>query len=273
VAEIAYRLVGGTGEPVLRWYAHGGGPAPTADEEVPVDRPDFAAPDVRELRRRVALTCRILYQQGLADYLGHPSARIGESGYVVVKPKFSPRIKGFGAMTTDNMLVVDLDGHTHVGDDPPPSELSLHLEIYRARPDVKAIVHTHQLMSTLFGVVDRPILPLLHLEGPLVADGIALYPSAKLITTPERGREMAQALGNHALMHLQGHGIVTTGPRIEEAAIAAIMLERLAHANYLAATLGTPRVIPPDEIALLRAESQPPEGRWAFYSSLVEEPT
>jgi L-ribulose-5-phosphate 4-epimerase len=237
-----------------------------------VDRPDFAGPEVREVRRRVALACRILGQQGLADYLGHPSARIGDSEYIVVKPKHSVRIKGMGDMSAENMLVVDLDGHMYMGDDPPPSELSLHLEIYRARPDVKAVVHTHQLMSTIFGVVNRPILPILHLEGPLVDDGIAVYPSAKLITTPERGREMAQALGQHKLMHLQGHGIVTTANTIQEATIAAAMLERLAHANYLAAVLGTPRVIPPDEMALLKAEMQPPDGRWAYYSSLVQEP-
>jgi L-ribulose-5-phosphate 4-epimerase len=237
-----------------------------------MERPDFASPEVRELRRRVALSCRILAQQGLADYLGHPSARIGDTGYVVVKPKFSTRIKGHGAMTAENMLVVDLDGRTLVGDDPAPSELSLHLEIYRARPDVKAIVHTHQMMATCFGIAGREILPILHLEATLVADGIAVYPSAKLITTPERGREMAQAFGQHRLMHLQGHGIVTTGPRIEEATVAAVMLERLAHANYLVQALGTPRVIPPDELALLRAEMQPQEGRWSYYSSLVEEP-
>jgi L-ribulose-5-phosphate 4-epimerase len=237
-----------------------------------VNRPDFASPEVRELRRRVALACRILYQQGLADYLGHPSARIGNSEYIVVKPKFSTRIKGHGSMVAENMLVADLDGNILVGDDPPPSELSLHLEIYRARPDVMAVVHTHQLMATCFGVAGREILPILHLEAALVADGIAVYPSAKLITDAERGREMARALGDKNVMHLQGHGIVTTGPRIEEATVAAIMLERLAHANYIVAALGTPRVIPPDELALLQAERQPPEGRWAYYSSLVEEP-
>ncbi len=237
-----------------------------------MDRPDFASPEVRALRRHVALACRILYQQALADYVGHPSARIGDSEYIVVKPKFSTRIKGHGSMTTEDMLVAGLDGRVYVGDDPPPSELSLHLEIYRARPDVKAVVHTHQLMATCFGVAGRPILPILHLEATLVADGIAVYPSSKLITNPERGREMAQALGQHRVMHLQGHGIVTTGPRIEEATIAAIMLERLAHANYIAQALGTPRVIPPDELALLREEMQPPEGRWAYYSSLVAEP-
>ncbi len=234
--------------------------------------PDFTTPSVRELRRQVALACRILYQQGLAEYLGHPSARIGESGYVVVKPRFSTRVTGFGSMSADTMLVVDLDGRVYLGEDPPPSELSLHLAIYRARPDVHAVVHTHQLMATCFGVAGRPILPILHLEGPLVADGIAIYPSSQLIVNAERGREMAQALGQHRLMHLLGHGIVTTGPTIQEATLAAIMLERLAHANYVAQALGPPRVIPPDEIALLRAEAQPPDGRWAYYSSLVEEP-
>ncbi len=137
---------------------------------------------------------------------------------------------------------------------------------------MKAVVHTHQLMATCFGIAGRPILPILHLEGPLVADGIAVYPSSKLITTPERGREVAQALGQHRLLHLVGHGVVTTGPTIQEATLAAIMLERLAHANYIVQALGTPRVIPPDELALLRAESQPPDGRWAYYSSLVETP-
>ncbi|SRR5579884_2336798 len=237
-----------------------------------MERPDFTGPEVRELRRRVALACRILYQQGVADYMGHPSARIGDTDYVVVKPRHSVRIKGFGSMTAENMLVVDLDGKVYVGDDPPPNELSIHLEIYRVRPDVRGIVHTHQLMATCFGVAGREILPILHLEGPLVADGIAIYPSSKLILTPERGREMAQCLGQHRVMHLVGHGIVTVGPRIEEATIAAIMLERLAHANYIAQALGTPRVIPDDEMELLRAEIQPPEGRWAYYSSLVEEP-
>ncbi len=237
-----------------------------------MDQPDLSAPAVRDLRRRVALACRILYQQGLADYLGHPSARIEDTPLVVIKPRFSMRVKGHGTMTAEQMLIVDLDGRIYAGDDPPPSELSLHLEIYRARPDVKAVVHTHQLMATCFGIAGRPILPILHLEGPLVADGIAVYPSSKLITTPERGREVAQALGQHRLLHLVGHGVVTTGPTIQEATLAAIMLERLAHANYIVQALGTPRVIPPDELALLRAESQPPDGRWAYYSSLVETP-
>jgi L-ribulose-5-phosphate 4-epimerase len=237
-----------------------------------MERPDFASAEVYELRRQVALACRILYKLGLVDYLGHPSARIGDSPYVVIKPGKSERVRGLATMNTSQMLIVDLDGRQHVGDDPPPSELRLHLEIYRARPDVKAVVHTHQLMATCFGTVGRPILPILHLEGLAVADGIAVYPHAHLITTPERGRAVAAALGQRSVLHLQGHGIVTTGASIQEATLASIHLERLAQANYIAQALGTPRVIPPEEIAQLREDLVPPPARWAYYSSLVEEP-
>jgi ribulose-5-phosphate 4-epimerase/fuculose-1-phosphate aldolase len=237
-----------------------------------VERPDLTSSAVRELRRQVALACRILYKLGLADYLGHPSARIGDGDHVVVKAGKSVRVRGMAEMGVDQMLIVDLDGRQHLGDDPPPSELSLHLEIYRARPDVKAVVHTHQLLTTCFGAAGRPILPILHLEGLVVADGLATYPHAHLITSRERGRAMAAALGRRAHLHLQGHGIVTTGPTIQEATLAAVHLERLAQANYVALTLGTPRIIPPAEIAELREDVAPPEGRWAYYSSLVEEP-
>src|SRR4051794_34998364 len=112
---------------------------------------NFTSPDVRELRRQVALSCRILYKLGLADYLGHPSARIGDGEYVIIKPKHSVRIRGMAEMTAETMCIVDLDGKQYFGEDVPPSEVYLHLELYRARPDVKAIVHTHQLMATCFG--------------------------------------------------------------------------------------------------------------------------
>jgi L-ribulose-5-phosphate 4-epimerase len=237
-----------------------------------MERPDFTSDAVRDLRRRVALSCRILYKLGLADYLGHPSARIGDSEYVVVKPKHSVRIRGMAEMTAENMCIVDLDGKQYAGEDAPPSELSLHLEIYRARPDVKAVVHTHQLTATCFGVAGREILPLLHLESQFIGDEIAVYPSAQLIVNAERGRAVARALGSHSVMHLQGHGIVTTAADVEGATLSAIHLERLAQANYMVAVLGGPqRVIPPDELAQLRADTQAPAGRWAYYASLVDQ--
>lgn len=226
-----------------------------------------------DLKERVATACRVLFRLGLADYMGHASARIPGTDLVVIKPRHSLSIRALGEVTADQMVVIDLDGHLVEGADKPPSERYIHTAIYRARPDVGGVVHTHQLLATVFGIVARPILPLLHVEAALVARGIPIYPSPELVDDPERGAALAAALGDHPVCHLQGHGIVTAMPTVEEAAIAAIHLERLAQANLLAAQLGgTPRVITPQEIARLAGPMVDYRVRWAYYASLAEPP-
>src|SRR5687767_7566790 len=101
--------------------------------------------------------------------MGHPSARIPDTNLAVIKPRFSVDIRGMSEMTAQHMIIVDFDGNLVEGDHGPPGETSIHTEIYRARPDVQAVVHTHQTMSTAFGMVDRPLLPLIHVESELVA--------------------------------------------------------------------------------------------------------
>ncbi len=168
--------------------------------------------------------------------------------------------------------VIDLDGNMVAGTHHPPGERFIHTEIYRARPDVGGIVHTHQTLATMFGVMQREILPLLHVEAPLVARGIPTYPSPELIHDPERGAAVAAALGDYPVCHLQGHGVVTVAPTVQEATIAAIHLERLARANYIAAQLGgNPRVIPQAEIDRLHGPMVDYRVRWAYYTSLVED--
>lgn len=222
------------------------------------------------LKEQVAAACRILFRLGLADYLGHPSARVPGTDRIIIKPRHSLRVHGMGNLTADEMVIIDLNGNHLEGDDPPPGERFIHTEIYRARPDVLGIVHTHQTLSTVFGIVQRPILPILHVEAPLVARGIPTYPSPELVSTPEQGAELASALSDYALCHLQGHGIVTVNPTVEEATLAAIHLERLARANYMAAQLGTPRVITPEEIERLAGPMVGYQVRWSYYVDLVE---
>lgn len=203
--------------------------------------------------------------------MGHASARMPGTDLVVTKPRHSVRIRGMTRLRADQMIRVDLDGRLVEGEDPPAKEVLIHTAIYRARPDVGGVVHTHQTLATIFGVVGRPILPLLHVEAPLVARGIPIYPSPELIDTPERGDAVAQVLGDFPVCHLQGHGIVTVGATVEEATVHAIFLERLARANLLAAQLGTPRVITPQEIARLAAPMVGTDVRWAYYSSLLDD--
>ncbi|MCL5960873.1 MAG: class II aldolase/adducin family protein [Chloroflexi bacterium] len=226
---------------------------------------------VQQLKEKVALSCKILGKLGLADYLGHVSARVPGTDLVVVKPRHSPKITSFAAMTAREMAVVNLDGKHIDGDYPPPSEVQLHLQVLKARPDVGSVVHTHQRMATAFGIAGREILPVLHLEAGVVAKGLPVYPSPDLIITVEQGAEVARALGQSTACLLQGHGVVVVGEIVEEATVNTIHLENLAEMNYRVAQLGTAKVISPESIAKNMVEKQPIWGRWAHYCSLLEE--
>jgi L-ribulose-5-phosphate 4-epimerase len=225
-----------------------------------------------ELRETVATASRILARLGLVDYMGHVSGRVPGTDRVVTKPRHSETIRGMDRLSAEQMIVIDLDGDLLEGQDGAAKERFIHTQIYKARPDVLGVVHTHQTLATIFGVVGRPILPILHVEAPLVARGIPIYPSPELIETPELGDAVARTLGDGAVCHLQGHGIVTAAASVEEATIHAIHLERLARANYLAAQLGTPRIITPHEIDRLTGPMVGYKVRWAYYKSLLEGP-
>jgi L-ribulose-5-phosphate 4-epimerase len=229
--------------------------------------------DERELRELVAASGQILYEQELVDYLGHSSARVPGTDRVLIKPKHSPKTLGMHTLTADDMIVIDLDGNLVEGREKPPTETYIHTEIYRARDDVLAVVHTHQPTATLMGVMNAEILPVLHVQaGQLGGNGIPVWPSPLLVTNPERGRNLAAALGVANVGHLQGHGIVSVAADVKTATVQAIMLEQLAEANLRILLAGRrPRVIPSDEIAELQREMAPVEGRWAYYLQLVHE--
>ena len=233
-----------------------------------------ASLDEREQRDLLATACRILGTLGLSDYLGHPSVRL-DAERVLIKPKHSPRVRGLQTMQAQDMVLIDLDGRRLGGPldggEEPPSERFIHTEIYKARPDVRAVVHTHQPMATLLGIVGLDILPLLHVESSVVQQQpVPTFPCAELVTTQALGAGVAHALGSHRVCHLQGHGIVSVAQTLQEATLGAIHLERLAEVNYKVALLGRPpRVIPSPELESLQRHLASPAGRWAYYAELA----
>jgi L-ribulose-5-phosphate 4-epimerase len=223
-----------------------------------------------ELRKVLADCCAILYRLGLTDYMGHPSVRIPGTNNLLIKPRHSTRIRAMDRVKPEDMIVVDLDGNLVEGQDGPPAERFIHTCIYRARPDVQSVVHTHQPMATIMGVASQPILPILHVESPLVEKPVPVWPCAKLVTDNELGDDLAEALGDHSVALLQGHGMVSASTTIQEATLAAIHLERLADANYKVLAINSkPRVIPPDEIRQLKERGVGMEVRWAYYAELA----
>ncbi len=223
-----------------------------------------------ELRQLLADSCRILFRLGLVDYMGHPSVRIPGTDRVLIKPQHSLRIKSQDRITPDDMVVIDLEGNPIEGNDRPPGERFIHTCIYRARPDVQAVVHTHQPMATVMGIASTPILPILHVESALMQEPIPLWPCAKLVTDNQLGQELAQTLGEHSVCHLQGHGIVSVAATVQEATIGAIWLEHLAEANWRVRSMGRePRVIPSEEIQQREASGVGWQVRWAYYREVT----
>lgn len=225
-------------------------------------------PEEDRFRRLLTASSMIQFRLGLTEYLGHTSVRLPGGGYLI-KPKHSPSVKGMDTLRPEDFIVVDDDGRT-TSEAVPPSEVFVHTEIYRRRSDVDVVLHTHQPMATLMGILGAPILPLLHVHSALVAEPLPTWPCSLLVQDRELGRSLAEQLGDSRAAHLQGHGIVIAAKTVEEATVDAIHLEQIATTNLEVLKTGlAPRVVPPDEIATLQEQIAPVGGRWAYYASVA----
>jgi ribulose-5-phosphate 4-epimerase/fuculose-1-phosphate aldolase len=225
-----------------------------------------------DLRQQLADVCRVLFRLHLVDYMGHPSVRVPGTDLILIKPRHSEQIRAQDRIGPEQMALISLDGVQVGGDFPPPGERFIHTEIYRARPDVQAVVHTHQPMATVMSIGEVPILPVLHVEGEVVEKPVPLWPHSVLVTDAALGASLASALGPHKIALLQGHGVVSAAGSLGEAALQAIHLERLAEANWRVRAMGaTPRAIPVDELHQRAAAGVEWQVRWGYYLQITSD--
>jgi L-ribulose-5-phosphate 4-epimerase len=178
---------------------------------------------------------------------GNVSARDPESGYMVIKPSGVR----YEDLRPEQLVILDLGGRRVEGDLKPSSDAASHLYIYRHRPDVNGVVHTHSPYATAFAALGRPIPAYLtaiadEFGGPIPCAGFAL------IGGEEIGRVVVDSIGNCPAVLLKNHGAFTVGPTAEAAVKAAVMLEDIAHTVWIALQLGQPEEIPPEDVARLR---------------------
>jgi L-ribulose-5-phosphate 4-epimerase len=177
---------------------------------------------------------------------GNVSARDSETGYVVIKPS---GIR-FEHLRPEHMVVVDLDGNIIEGTLKASSDTASHLYIYRHRPDVGGIVHTHSAYASAFAANNRPIPVYLTAQadefgGPIPCGGFAL------IGGEEIGKVVLESIGTSCAVLLKNHGVFTIGKDAEAAVKAAVMTEDVARTTFLALQLGQPDEIAPEDIAKL----------------------
>jgi len=177
---------------------------------------------------------------------GNISARDPETGYVVIKPS---GIR-YEALRPSQMVILNLEGRLIEGDLKPSSDVDSHLYIYRCRPDVNGVVHTHSPYATAFAAVNQPIPVVLtamgdEFGGPIPCGGFAL------IGGEEIGKLVIETIGTSCAVLLKNHGVFTIGKTVEAAVKAAVMTEDAAHTVWLALQIGKPDVIPDEDVKKL----------------------
>src|SRR5205085_5677333 len=127
------------------------------------------------------------------------------------------------ALTAADIIEIDMDGRPVGTDVVPPMEFHIHTEIYRRRPDVNAVAHTHPLWSTLFSMTGEAVQPVTMQAA--VMGPIQLFPKTASINQKPLAEELAAALGPHRVVMPKSHGPVGVGGDIVEAFVFAIYLE------------------------------------------------
>lgn len=210
-----------------------------------------------EIRRELVALNQALPANNLVSWTsGNVSVRDPQSGLVAIKPSGVQ----FADLTAESMVVVDLDGRVVEGDRKFSSDTASHLVIYRHRPDVNGVVHTHSNYATAFAALGRPIPVYLTAQadefgGPVPCGGFAL------IGGEEIGRIVVETIGASPAVLLKNHGVFTVGASGQAALKAAVMVEDIARTAWLALQLGQPDEIPAELIARLHRRYQDEYGQ------------
>ncbi len=190
-----------------------------------------------EAKTELAKAHRILHMEGLVEdtYRGHITLRTGE-GIVYIKAW----AKGFQDVDETNLLGVDLEGNLVEGKGRLHSELPIHLEIYRRRPDIVSVAHVHPYHSVLLSSVFDGKMKMISQNGMHFWEGIPFHTSPELINSKGQGEALAKLMGERLVLLMRNHGIVTAGRSLEEAVVLAIDFEKAAREHLMISTIGTP---------------------------------
>lgn len=203
--------------------------------------------DTQELRHKIATSTRILVKERLIGPFGHPSARVPGTDLVAVLGHTHDDIKDLGQTNADDVVLMELDGTVVEGKLDAPGERFIHTEIYKARPEVQAVVHAHPMSCIAFSIAGVALRPIWHL-CTVFAEGIPTHESSIQIDNAERAQALVATLGGHKAVLMKGHGVAVVGESIEEATVSAVNLERSARLQTVVAGLGEVREIPRSEL-------------------------
>ena len=199
----------------------------------------------QEHKRSVAETARKMAELGLVvGTAGNVSVRLEpECGRELMA--VTPSATSYENLTHDDIVVADFEIEPQEGELPPSSESLLHVGIYRRRPDVHAVVHTHSVNSSVLAVSGIDLPPVID-EVVIYVGGAVKVSRYGFPGTPELADNVCEALGYNKAAFIANHGAVTVGKTLEEALSLCLLVERACQIYIMARNLGQVIPIPPE---------------------------
>ncbi len=197
-----------------------------------------------QLLQDLALANRILFNEGVLDGFGHISVRDPSNS----QRFYISRMMAPALVTVDDLLEVDLEGVVHDSAGRRTYvERFIHSEIYKARPEVQSVVHSHSPTVIPFGVTGTRLRPVCHMSGFLggktpvyeIRDFIGER-SSLLVTNQKLGKALADTLGEENVALMRGHGSVAVGTSIKQSVYRAVYTEVNARLQAQSLALGEP---------------------------------
>lgn len=201
-----------------------------------------------DLRLAILECGRIAYERHLmTSNDGNISARM-ENGHVLITPSGISK----GRLNPDDMLVVDLDGNilSSRADRKPSSETPMHLEVYRHRGNVRAVMHAHPIFATTLMVAGLEF-PVDVLPEVLLTLGDVPITEYATPSSHEDAEVIRPFIKDHNAMLLRQHGSLTYGSNLEEALIHLERIEHVSEIYWRAKMLGEVKRVPPEAQAKL----------------------
>ena len=188
---------------------------------------------IETYKQQIVDACRVLVERGyLMATGGNVSLRVADAernSFAITPSNYD-----YAKMTPDDVCTLDLDLNLLTGQRIPSIESSLHATVYQTRPDVNAVVHTHQVYASALALIDAPIPALFDEQARFLGRSVEIIPYAPSGTGFLK-KNIARRIKNHHNAYiLQNHGVLCFGPSMEQAIHNVEILEKCALAYLLA---------------------------------------
>jgi ribulose-5-phosphate 4-epimerase/fuculose-1-phosphate aldolase len=200
------------------------------------------AESLADLRKDVAIACRVVGVE--LGSTGHVSARIPGTDEMYLRCRGGGGEGGLAFTDLHHIRRTDFDGEgpelgrRHFA----PGETPVHGEVYRAYPEVGAVIHAHPYYTLLCGITEQQFRPIVGGYAPgsagIAIMGVPVYPRAATVTDKQMAKEMIEAMGERDLCLLKAHGVLVTGKTVQGALSLALELEHLAKITWDLASAG-----------------------------------